>query len=459
MKRNNWHILLVATTFASLIVGSSVAEAAMVTVTKEGSASTSNAITKSTSTEITKKTVNTSKVPAFSEAVEAKGPAIRVLLGSRTSSWTATGNGKMAVYNLNKTALPKVTVGDAVVVAVKNHTITVNGKAVEGGVYLKSWQGNTAGTVLVNSKPYRGAIKVIPTSSGAMMLINEVPLEEYLYGVVPAEVVPSWPQEALKAQAVAARTYALYTMKQSAAKAYDVQPNTNYQVYNGQAAEFVSTTKAVDDTRGMVIKYKGQLIQAFFHSDGGGYTENSENVWGSVVPYLRGVKDYAQNSDSSAWTVKLSRTAMENKLKAAGKDVGTLKEIKLSTLRKRPMQQTDRGVSGRVLTATFVGSNKTLTLSGDTIMKIFGLKSTLFDFYVNVKAPASADSFKNPKAYHTFKKATDIVSIRGYGWGHGLGMSQWGAAAMATKASSKGADYYKQILTHYYTGVSVEKEY
>lgn len=177
------------------------------------------------------------------------------------------------------------------------------------------------------------------------------------------------------------------------------------------------------------------------------------------MPYLRGVKDYAQNSDSSAWTVKLSRTAMENKLKAAGKDVGTLKEIKLSTLRKRPMQQTDRGVSGRVLTATFVGSNKTLTLSGDTIMKIFGLKSTLFDFYVNVKAPASADSFKNPKAYHTFKKATDIVSIRGYGWGHGLGMSQWGAAAMATKASSKGADYYKQILTHYYTGVSVEKEY
>lgn len=130
-------------------------------------------------------------------------------------------------------------------------------------MYLKSWQGNTAGTVLVNSKPYRGAIKVIPTSSGAMMLINEVPLEEYLYGVVPAEVVPSWPQEALKAQAVAARTYALYTMKQSAAKAYDVQPNTNYQVYNGQAAEFVSTTKAVDDTRGMVIKYKGQLIQAF----------------------------------------------------------------------------------------------------------------------------------------------------------------------------------------------------
>ncbi|WP_251455055.1 SpoIID/LytB domain-containing protein [Veillonella intestinalis] len=497
-----WQKALVATVLTSALTCSFVAEAAMIIVTKEGGSSstttttikTPTKTTESTTTVVTKPnkdkktatttktttvtttktstttdstkgqgetkhTVKVSKVPAFSEGVEASVPPVRVLLGSRTTSWVAAGSGKMAVYTLNKTALPKATTGDAVVVAVKNNKITVNGKAVEGGIYIKSWQGNTPGTMLVDSKPYRGAIKVVPTSSGAMMLINEVGLEDYLYGVVPAEVVPSWPQEALKAQAVAARTYALYNMKQSVNKAYDVQPNTNHQVYNGQAAEFASTTKAVDDTKGMVMKYKGQLIEALFHADGGGYTENSENVWGSVVPYLRGVKDYAQNGDSSAWTVKLTRSAMEAKLKAAGKDVGTLKEIKLSTLRKRPIKQADRGVSGRVLTATFVGSKKSLTLSGDTIMKIFGLKSTLFDFYVNVKTPTSADSFKNPKAYHTFKKATDTVSIRGYGWGHGLGMSQWGAAAMAAKDGGKGKDYYKQILTHYYTGVSVEKEY
>lgn len=491
MKRKIWQTILMVTMFASVFTYSSVAQAAMVTVTKEGSSSTttkvstttnaSNATTKESTTTTTKTTTITTKasttsnankasgatksttkattVPAFSEGVTVQAPPIRVLLGTRTSSWVAAGSGKMAVYSLNKTALPKVTAGDAVVVAVKNHKITVNGKAVPDGVYIKSWEGRKTGTMLVDSKPYRGAIKVVPTSSGAMMLINEVGLEEYLYGVVPAEVVPSWPQEALKAQAVAARTYALYNMKQSATKAYDVQPNTNNQVYNGQAAEFASTTSAVDATRGMVMKYKGQLIEALFHADGGGYTENSENVWGSVVPYLRGVKDYAQNGDSSAWTVSLTRATMENKLKAAGKDVGTLKEIKLSTLRKRPMNQADRGVSGRVLTATFVGSKKSLTLSGDTIMKIFGLKSTLFDFYVNVKAPTSADSFKNPKAYHTFKKASDTVAIRGYGWGHGLGMSQWGAAAMAAKATTKTKDYYKQILTHYYTGVSVEKEY
>ncbi|WP_295235422.1 SpoIID/LytB domain-containing protein [Veillonella sp.] len=485
MKQKIWQTIMMVTMFASVFTYSSVADAAMVTVTKEGGSSTTTKVstttTKASTTSTKKATTTTTKVstinnsskssgttktttkattvPAFSEGITAQTPPIRVLLGTRTSSWVAAGSGKMAVYSLNKTALPKVTAGEAVVVAVKNHKITVNGKAVADGVYIKSWEGRQAGTMLVDSKPYRGAIKVVPTSSGAMMLINEVGLEEYLYGVVPAEVVPSWPQEALKAQAVAARTYALYTMKQSATKAYDVQPNTNNQVYNGQAAEFASTTSAVDATRGIVMKYNGQVIEALFHADGGGYTENSENVWGSVVPYLRGVKDYAQNGDSSAWTVSLTRATMENKLKAAGKDVGTLKEIKLSTLRKRPMKQADRGVSGRVLTATFVGSKKSLTLSGDTIMKIFGLKSTLFDFYVNVKAPTSADSFKNPKAYHTFKKASDTVAIRGYGWGHGLGMSQWGAAAMAAKASTKTKDYYKQILTHYYTGVSVEKEY
>lgn len=480
---------------------------ASVTVTKEGSESTTTTTTiktpvketKSTTTVVTKAnkdthTVTTTKTttittksesksaakatdtknsatasnskstkgPAFNTPQQANIPAIRVLLVTRSSTWPVAGSGQLAVYTSNKSPFAKFAATDTVTIGVKNNKVTVNGKTVDGSAYIKSWQGNVEGTILLDSKPYRGAIKIVPTSSGGMMLINEVSIEEYLYGVVPAEVSPSWPQEALKAQAVAARTYALYNMKQSAAKAYDVQPTTNHQVYNGQAAEFNSTTKAVDDTKGMVVQYKGQPIEALFHSNAGGYTENSENVWGSNVPYLRGVKDYAdykQSGDSFAWTVKLTRAEMEAKLRVAGKDVGTLKEIKLSTLRQRPMKFKDRGVSGRVMTADFVGNKKTLTLTGETIMKIFGLKSTLFDFYVNVKVPSTADSFKNPKAYHTFKKATDTVSIRGYGWGHGLGLSQWGAAAMAAKAPTSAKDYYKTILTHYYTGVTIDKAY
>lgn len=402
--------------------------------------------------------VKSGKIPAFMMNEDTKIPQIRILIGTRSSSFVATGTGSVSVYDENKKPMSQVTTGQAVVVGLKNKKLTVNGKTVDGDIYLKSWQGKTSTPVKVDGKPYRGAIKVMTGSGGGMLIINETSLESYLYGVVPAEAVPSWHQEALKAQAVAARTYALYTMKQSSGKVYDVKPTTDNQVYNGQAGEYDSTNKAVDATKGMVMMYKGSPIQALFHADGGGYTEDSVNVWGSEVPYLKGVKDYANNGDTSAWTVTLTRKAMEDKLKAAGKDVGTLKDIKLSTLRKRPIKAADRGVSGRVIEATFVGNKKSITVGGESIMKIFGLKSTLFDFYVNAKPPTSADSFKNPKAYHTFKKATDTVYIRGYGWGHGLGLSQWGAAAMAAKDGNK-ADYYKTILNHYYTGITIEKMY
>lgn len=402
------------------------------------------------------------KVPAFYAPQESNIPAIRILLATRSNAWPVAGNGQVAVYTSNKSPFAKFAPNETVTIAVKNNKVTVNDKVIDSVAYIRTWQGNTAGTLTINNKPYRGAIKIVPTATGGMMLINEVGMEDYLYGVVPVEVSPSWPQEAIKAQAVAARTYALHNMKQSASKAYDTEVDSNFQSYRGQAAEYSSTNKAVDETKGMVIQYKGEPILAVFHSNAGGYTENSENVWGSNLPYLRGVKDYtdyAQSGESFAWTVKLTRAEMEAKLKAAGKDVGALKEIKLSTLRERPMKFTDRGVSGRVLTADFVGDKKTITLTGDTIKKIFGLKSTLFDFYVNVNAPATADSFKNPKAYHTFKKPTDTVSIRGYGWGHGLGLSQWGAEGMAAKAPASAKDYYKTILMHYYTGVTIDKAY
>uniref|UniRef100_UPI0026358235 SpoIID/LytB domain-containing protein n=1 Tax=uncultured Veillonella sp. TaxID=159268 RepID=UPI0026358235 len=265
------------------------------------------------------KTTKSVSSPAYNTNESTHIPQIRVLLGARTTPLTVTGNGEISVYDEDKKPIQRVTTGQAVVVGIKNHKITVNGKVVEGDVFLKSWQGKTSTPIKIDGKPYRGAIKIAVNSNGAMMIINETSLESYLYGVVPAEAVPSWPQEALKAQAVAARTYALYNMKQSAAKPYDVKPTTSHQVYSGQAGEYDSTTRAVDATKGLVMKYKGSLIEAFFHSDGGGFTEDSVNVWGSVVPYLKGVKDYSNNSDTSAWTVSLTRSALENKLKAAGK--------------------------------------------------------------------------------------------------------------------------------------------
>lgn len=396
-------------------------------------------------------------VPIPYQEKKEYGPPIRVLLGTRSTPWTVTGTGVVSLYDANNNPWQRGVTGKEPVLAARNGFITINNKPVGTTVYVRTWAGKEPAGVIVGSHTYRGAVKVV-ASGNSMMLINEVPLEQYLYGVVPEEAVPSWPAAALKAQAVAARSYALYTMAQNKGKAYDIRPSTYNQVYIGQGGEYAATNVAVDDTRGQVLMYNNKPIEALFHSDGGGYTEDAVNVWGSNVPYLRGVKDYAHNSSTSAWTVALTRQSMEQKLRAAGKDVGTLREIRVSTLRQRPMNVSDRGVSGRIKQAVLVGSARSLVVTGEQLQAIFGLKSTLFDFYVNVKPPLSADQFKNPKAYHTFRSATDRVYIRGYGWGHGLGLSQWGAAAMA-ESGSQSDKYYQTILLHYYPGTKLQQLY
>lgn len=441
--------------------------AAPIVVTKEGSttkAETELIRDKETTTtaqavrpDTAKKYVKIGAVPIPYKEQKEYGPPIRVLLGTRTTPWTASGTGIVSLYDANNNPWQRGVTGTDPVLAARNGFITINNKPVGSTVYVRTWVGKEPAGVTVGSHTYRGAIKVV-ANGNSMLLINEVPLEQYLYGVVPQEAVPSWPAAALKAQAVAARSYALYTMAQNKGKAYDIRPSTYNQVYLGQGGEYASTNVAVDDTRGQVLTYNNAPIEALFHSDGGGYTEDSVNVWGSNVPYLRGVKDYSHNAGTSAWTVALTRQSMEQKLRAAGKDVGTLKQIQLSTLRQRPMNTPDRGVSGRIKQAVLVGSARSLVVTGEQLQAIFGLKSTLFDFYVNVTPPTSADQFKNPKAYHTFRSANDRVYIRGYGWGHGLGLSQWGAAAMA-ESGPHSDNYYQTILLHYYPGTKLQQLY
>ena len=388
----------------------------------------------------------------------AEQPYVRVLLGIRTEAVTTTASQAFSVLDASEKKKQDIKSGAKLTLKASGNKVSVNGKAVDAAVYLRSTKGRENGTVAMFGKTYRGDIK-ITAAGGTLTIVNEVPLEEYLYGVVPAEAVPSWPMAALEAQAVAARTYALHNMEKSKGKAYDIQPSTAGQVYNGHASEYARTTQAVDNTRGMVMTHGGKPIDALFHSDGGGYTEHSEHVWGGTLPYLRGVKDAANHEGTSSWTVKTTRKEMESKLKAAGKSVGTLKSIELSPLGKRPMRVSDRGVSGRIRSATFVGTSGKVTVSGEALKAIFGLKSTLFDFYVGVNPPTSPDATAASKAYHTFKKENQNVYIRGYGWGHGLGLSQWGAAAMAAEAKPDDRIFYKKILMHYYTGIKIERLY
>lgn len=313
------------------------------------------------------------------------------------------------------------------------NTILLNGKKAGDKVYLTT--GNSAPAFAVKGNRYRGQMKLIPSAWGSgVTVVNAVPMELYLQSVVPAEAVPSWKADALKAQAVAARTYAMYHKNGYRSSGYDVTDDTRSQVYSGISSETEATSRAVRETAGEIVTYGGKPIDALFHSSGGGYTENSENVWGSVIPYLRGVKEsYVGNP----WTKTILLSSFVRTMGNYGYGVGSLKGIKLSRLRiGEAHRSSDRGISGRVKTFTLIGKGGSRTVPGDKLQSIYGLDSTLYDLNV---------------------KGSNLV-ITGYGYGHGLGLSQWGAEAMAEKQGN-GRDYYKTILTHYYSGTKVEKMY
>lgn len=320
--------------------------------------------------------------------------------------------------------------GQTVATRLSGKQITVNGKKTSGTVLMKGTSDGAAFGVKGNT--YRGDMKLILSAySSGMTVVNAVSMEEYLYGVLPYEVSPSWHADALRAQAVAARTYAVYHKDGYRTAGYDVTDDTRSQVYKGTASESPATNRAVADTAGEILTYGGKAIDAVFHASGGGYTENAENVWGSQTPYLKGVPEESSPMVNQAWTKTITITELQN---AAG--VGAIKKIELSKLKKGPMKTKDRGISGRVKTLTIQGKKGKKTLTGSQVQDLFGLSSTLFDIDVKGKK----------------------VLIKGYGAGHGLGLSQWGAEAMAEKHGD-GKDYYKKILLHYFQGTKIEKAY
>lgn len=385
------------------------------------------------------------------EPVSSGGePIIRVLLGNPREPLTIKNSeGLMLLDSANKD-MKYNKLSNVMTFKNDGGHVSVDGKNLGKSIFVQSQEGRYLSVLDTLGRSYRGAMQVTATSSGALQVVNYVPLEQYLYGVVPEEAVPSWRPSALEAQAVAARTYALYTMNTNKGRAYDVEPTTYHQVYKGKSSEYASTTAAVRATRGMVITYQNQPINALFHSDGGGFTENSENVWGSSVPYLRGVVDYSNNTGTTSWKRNLTEADLEHALAAAGKGVGTLKSLELTPLKRGgPMKVLDRGVSGRVKSMTFTGSNGRSTISGEDFMGILGLQSTLFDI--------NDGRDNGPK--RTFSGGSNPLVIHGYGWGHGLGLSQWGAAEMAEKAPASDKNYYKTILKHYYYGVDITPWY
>jgi stage II sporulation protein D len=276
--------------------------------------------------------------------------------------------------------------------------------------------------VYLDKRLYRGSLQVINTKTGKLTAINIVDIEEYLKGVLYHEVSHRWPIEAIKAQAIASRTYALYQIQENRHKHYDLYSDISSQVYNGFYAERYRTNNAVDQTMHQVLVWKGKPVPAFFHSTCAGHTEKAGNLWKIDIAPLAGVKcAYCKNSPYFTWSCELQVTFLEKSLKQRGYIIDAIDAIKPS--RKNP--------SGRVENIMFQGFDLSETLKAKDFRQLIGpsfIKSTNFDV-----------SIKDEKAY-----------FQGKGWGHGVGMCQWGAFAMAKQRYTA-----EEILSYYYPGAKV----
>lgn len=357
-------------------------------------------------------------------------PDLRVGLAVKQGSVTVSPVGGKGTARTEGGKGASLAAGQSYAVRWQNGAFLVGREKLRGEVLTirPSTKADGAEEFTLNGRRYRGALE-LRHKGGGLTAVNIVPVDDYLRSVVPEEMPVDWPAEAIKAQSVAARSFALASRGRHASEGYDLCTTTHCQLYTGTAAEKSVSNAAIKATRGEVLTYGGKPIEALFHTDSGGMTENSEDVWGSHVPYLRAAKDTP--AKTMPWTKTISRADLERKLAAKGHDIGKVRSIALSPLAIGRAAK-DRTASGRVKTMTVKGTKGTATLSGTTWRSLLGLKSTLFDA----------------------KLAKDMVTFTGYGSGHGLGISQWGAERMAAKGAS-----YAEILHHYYTGTTLQQLY
>lgn len=286
------------------------------------------------------------------------------------------------------------------------------------------------GYVYIGSRWYRGRLQLIPSGTG-VMAINHVNLEAYLASVVGKEMYPQWPAAALQAQAVAARSFALSRRQVQGRNGslFDVGDTISHQVYTGLDGEFTTTQAAVKATRGQVLTFNGNIVEAVFHAASGGHTENSENVWTQAKPYLRGVPDYDAVFPNQQWTVSFTAEQMRQRLPGVGN------VLSIQPLRSSPQ--------GRLMAALVTGDAGTQTISGNQLRRALGLRSTLFQVNPQMGLVATATPGATPTVPESFM-------FNGRGFGHGLGMSQWGALGMAQLGKS-----YREILQHYFQGTTI----
>lgn len=338
-----------------------------------------------------------------------------------------------------------------------------------------STDGKTS-AIQYKGKWYRGDIILQSLPGSDVTVVNELSLDEYLYGVVASEMSPSWPLEALKAQAVAARNYAIATMGKHTSYGFDLCNTEHCQAYKGMEKENANIIEAINSTAGKILTYEEKAITAFFHSTSGGHTEDSENIWGTRTEYLRGMDDqYSLGSPYDNWILDINKTEISEKLANANAGVGEVIDMRIlevspygRVLRLEVKGTQDTKIFEKEKIRTILGSTtlKSIWYKLRTDADVFvsgsmlepALQSRASSMYVvsaggvakigstprkvSVKGMSSSKSYNTVPAMYTFE---------GKGYGHGLGMSQYGAKGMAEAGNN-----YIEILEYYYKGAKVQ---
>ena len=361
-----------------------------------------------------------------------------------------------------------------------NNNLLNQGNQVSEFVLLAS-DYETGGIIYVDNIPYRGGILCKVNANGKINLINWLKTDEYLYGVVHMEMSQANPIEALKAQAVAARNFLCVSRNRHIADGFEVCTTTHCQVYGGYNKEYPSTNQSVDETSGQLIYFNGTPINAYYHKNSGGFTQNSQEVWGGKLDYLSSVKDIY--SPDYNWSYYISKNDFETKLKNYGiSNIGTIQNVRINALNS----------TGYVSELIVNGSDGSSILKKENIRAVLGftnikslnfnLNSQPFSFFTmgvdknnlyNLKDSnvMIANEYQSSQSVSTQNlyvingsnqitkltsstiddtSNTDTIAFSGKGYGHGVGLSQDGAIQMAKKGFN-----YVDILKFYYSGVEV----
>lgn len=341
-------------------------------------------------------------------------PEVRILIDKNVSLDTLTAT----------TGKIKTNIGlefDQATAALRNGTIEINGQKVSGDL-IKLYSDSNS--FKYKNKTYSNMFTIVK-STGSLLLINNVSLEDYLVGIVSSEIGSKWPIESAKAQAVASRTYALKKNVSKKDALYDLETNVNDQVYLGTQNENSLAKSSVEQTKGEVLLKEGKIIHAYFHSCCGGMTELASHVWqGAMGPQI--IEDpYCKMQQNSEWTLNISKEKISSLLTKSNRTLSPKFDISATKFENSP--RVDKIIFTDDVGMQMVGSNE--------LRKILGynnLRSTWFEL----------------------KDLGEEIEFTGKGFGHGVGMCQWGARGMASSGKN-----YKEILDFYYNGTKVVKLY